>query len=93
VAEQQKAERGVPAWGWLLAYLGAVWLQLTASSLFPAQSPVPDVLLACSLVVGFLRGPSAGALGGTALGLTMDLIVGRLIGLSALTLGLEPWPG
>ncbi len=72
-------------WGWLIAYVAAVWLDLAALSLFPAGSPAPSVFLVLTITAGLLRGPFAGMATGVVLGLTADLISGRLIGLGALT--------
>lgn len=72
-------------WGWVIAYIGAVWLDLTASSLFPAGAPAPNLFLIIAMTAGLLRGPLAGAATGAVLGLTADLVSGRLVGLGALT--------
>jgi rod shape-determining protein MreD len=76
----------VRLWGWPIVYAAAVWLDLTASSLFPAGSPAPNVFLILTISAGLLRGPLAGIAVGGVLGLTGDLISGRLVGLGALTL-------
>jgi rod shape-determining protein MreD len=78
----------VRSWGWVLAYIVAVWLDLTASSLFPAGSPAPNVFLIVTIAAGLLRGPLAGVATGVTLGLTADLISGRLVGLGALTVAI-----
>jgi len=76
----------VRSWGWALAYVAAVWLQLTASSLFPPGRAAPDVFLVAVIAVGLMRGLGSGLAAGLLLGLTGDLIGGRLVGLGALTL-------
>lgn len=79
----------MPAWVMPLLYLAALWLHLAVSSLFPAQSAAPDILLVATLAAGLLRGPQAGAIAGLAFGLGGDLITGRLIGLGALSLAMS----
>lgn len=72
-------------WGWMIAYVCAVWADLTASSLFPSGVAAPNVFLMLAITAGLLRGPHTGAATGAVLGLTADLISGRLIGLGGLT--------
>lgn len=76
----------VPVWAWALFYVGALWLQLTVSSLFAAGAAAPDLLLVFTLALGFLRGPGTAASWGAVLGLSADVIAGRLIGLGGLSL-------
>lgn len=73
---------------WVLAYVAVLWTHLAVASLFPAQSAAPDVLLVGALLVGLLRGPLPGASAGIVLGMSGDIIAGRLMGLGGLTLAL-----
>jgi len=76
----------VPAWGWGIAYTCTVFLQLAVSSLFPPGQAAPDFFLVAAVALGLLRGAGPGLAAGLLLGLTGDLIGGRLVGLGALTL-------
>lgn len=73
-------------WPWLIVFVAVSWLQLAAQAAFPARAIAPDINLAATVVVGFLRGPSSGMAAGLALGLTSDVLTGRMVGLSALVL-------
>jgi rod shape-determining protein MreD len=75
-------------WGWGIVYAAAVGLQLTLSSFFGLYQPAPDVFLAVTVTVALLKGPVFGAGWGLLLGLSGDLISGRLIGLGALSLAI-----
>ncbi len=78
----------MPWWGWALMYAATVWGQLALSAFFGPSQTAPDLLLAAAVTVGLLRGPLPGAACGLALGLSGDLLVGRLIGLGAIAIGI-----
>lgn len=73
-------------WGPVVGYAGVIWLQLFATSMCPPGRAAPDVFLIAAITMGLLRGHGAGLATGLLLGLTGDLIGGRLVGLGGLTL-------
>lgn len=75
---------------WFSAALvtGAVVLQSTLADKLSFQGVKPDLVLLVAITLGLLRGPGAGAGYGAAAGFLQDLLVGRYLGLHALTHGL-----
>lgn len=65
----------------------ALLLQTTVVPYLEVFGLVPDVLLAAVVTFGLLFGPEAGLSAGMGIGLMLDLVGGRFIGLSVLTLG------
>lgn len=76
----------MPWWAWLVLYATLVWLQTSLSAFFGLFRAAPDIFLAATITMGLLRGPVAGAATGLLLGLSGDLVSGRLIGLGAVAL-------
>jgi len=78
----------VPWWAWLALYASLVWLQTSLSAFFGLFRAAPDIFLAVTITLGLLHGPVTGAATGLLLGLSGDLVSGRLIGLGALALAI-----
>lgn len=72
----------------LLGILGlAFLLQTTMAGFLAIRGVQPDLALATVVSLGLLFGPEVGLLGGALVGLLLDVVFGRFVGLHLLTRG------
>jgi len=75
--------------------LVAVVLQETMIPLFPVFSATPNLLLFFVVFAGLFYGPFAGLISGIGIGLLVDILSGKYIGLSLISMGISgfiaPW--
>ncbi len=70
--------------GLLRRFLAALALQSTLAPHLALSGTTPDVVLVAVVIFGLTRGPVAGALAGLGVGLCVDILRGRELGLFAL---------